>query len=64
MTHMHQERSVAISGLPRMETPDQYREYAVECYRLASLAKTDEHRKILRELARAWEKVAEETEPT
>ncbi len=47
-----------------METPDQYREYAAECYRLASVARTEEHRKILRELARAWTKVAEEAEPT
>ncbi len=62
MTHMHQERSLAISGWPRMETPDQYREYAAECYRLASVAKTDEHRKMLREIARAWTKVAEEAE--
>ncbi len=45
-----------------METPDQYREYATECYRLASVAKTDEHRKMLREIARAWTKVAEEAE--
>lgn len=62
MTHMHQERDLAISGWLRMETPDQYREYATECYRLASVAKTDEHRKMLREIARAWTKVAEEAE--
>jgi hypothetical protein len=61
---MHQERDLVISGWPRMETPDQYREYAAECYRLASLAKTDEHRKMLREIARAWTKVAEEAEQT
>jgi hypothetical protein len=47
-----------------METPAQYREYAAECYRLASVAKTDAHRKILRELARAWTKVAQEAEQT
>ncbi len=47
-----------------METPDQYREYAAECYRLASVARTEEHHKILRELARAWTKVAEEAEQT
>ena len=45
-----------------METPDQdqYREYAVECFHLASKAKTEADRKILLELARAWKKVAEE----
>jgi hypothetical protein len=36
-----------------METPDQYREFAGE-----------EHRKILREMARAWVKLAEEAEQT
>jgi hypothetical protein len=47
-----------------METPDQYRELAAECYRLASVARTEEHRGILREMARAWTKVAEEAEQT
>lgn len=45
-----------------METSDQYREYAAECYRLAAAAKTDEHRKMLREIARAWERVAKDVE--
>jgi hypothetical protein len=45
-----------------METPDRYREYAAECFRLASEAKTEADRKTLLELARAWEKVAEEAE--
>ena len=62
MTLMHQERPLAARGFPQMETPDQYREYAAECYRLASVAKTDGHRKMLREMARAWTKVAEEAE--
>jgi hypothetical protein len=43
-----------------MRTPDQYREFAAECYRLASEAKTEEHQKILREMARAWREIAEE----
>jgi hypothetical protein len=64
MTHMQQERPVPARGLLPMETSAQYREYAAECYRLASVAKTDAHRKILRELARAWTKVAEEAEQT
>lgn len=64
MTHMHPERPPAARGLPRMETPAQYREFAAECYRLASVARTEEHRKILREMARAWTKVAEEAEQT
>ena len=45
-----------------METPDRYREYAAECFRLASEAKTEADRKTLRQLAQAWEEVAEEAE--
>ncbi len=50
------------TDLPLMRTPDQYREFAAECYRLAAEAKTEEHQKILQEMARAWKEVAEETE--
>jgi hypothetical protein len=64
MTLMHQERPLAARGLSQMETPDQYREFAAEGYRLASVARTEEHREILREMARAWTKVAEEAEQT
>jgi hypothetical protein len=59
---MHQERAAALRGFLGMETSDQYREYAAECYRLAAAAKTDEHRKMLREIARAWERVAKDVE--
>jgi hypothetical protein len=45
-----------------MRTPDQYREFAAECYRLAAEAKTEEHQRILLEMARAWREVAEEVE--
>jgi hypothetical protein len=45
-----------------MRTPDQYRELAAWCYRLAQQAKTEEHQKILREMGRAWGEVAEELE--
>ena len=45
-----------------METPDRYRKYAAECFRLASEAKTEADRKTLRQLAQAWEEVAEEAE--
>jgi hypothetical protein len=45
-----------------MRTPDQYREFAAECYRLAAEAKTEQHQKILQEMARAWREVAEEVE--
>jgi hypothetical protein len=59
---MHQERPSPPHSLLEMETPDRYREYAAECYRLASNAKTEVDRKTLLELARAWEKVAKEAE--
>jgi hypothetical protein len=49
-------------SLPQMEPLDQYREYAAECFRLASKSKTEADRKTLLEIARAWEKLAEETE--
>ncbi len=45
-----------------MRTPDQYRELAAECYRLAAEAKTETHRKIMEEIARALSEVAEEVE--
>jgi DNA topoisomerase VI subunit B len=45
-----------------MRTPDQYRELAAECYRLASEAKIAEHQKIMREMAQALREVAEELE--
>ena len=45
-----------------MRTPDQYREFAAECYRLAAEAKTEERQKILEEMARAWREVADEVE--
>ena len=31
---------------------------------MASEAKSEEHRKLLKEMAQAWEKVAKETDPT
>ena len=45
-----------------MRTPDEYREFAAECYRLAAEAKTRAHQKLMEEMARAWSEVAEEVE--
>jgi hypothetical protein len=45
-----------------METPTRFRELAAECSRLISIAKTEEHRKILREMGQALQKIAEEAE--
>jgi hypothetical protein len=52
----------SFAGLIEMRTPDQYREFAAECYRLAAEAKNEAHEKILREMARAWSELAEEVE--
>jgi hypothetical protein len=43
-----------------METPAQYREFAAECYRLASEAETEADRKTLLEIAQAWEEVGKD----
>ena len=46
----------------QMRTPDEYREFAAECYRLAAEAKNEGQEKILREMACAWSELAEEVE--
>jgi hypothetical protein len=45
-----------------MRRPDQYREFAAQCYRLAAEAKTEAHHKMMQEMARAWKEVAEQAE--
>jgi hypothetical protein len=45
-----------------METSVRYLEYAVQCNRLAKLAKTEEDRLILKEMAEVWKKLARETD--
>jgi hypothetical protein len=51
-----------MSVLVYMETSAQYREFAEQCDRLAKQAKTDDHRKILEEMAEAWRIVAAEAD--
>ena len=51
-----------LAGLVRMETSVRYLEFAVQCNDLAKLAKTGEHRKILKEMAEAWRKLAHEAD--
>jgi len=50
---MDQERPA--SGFAQMESLAQYREFAAECYRLASEAETEADQKTLLELAQAWQ---------
>jgi hypothetical protein len=45
-----------------METSPEYWRFADECRRLAREAKTERHRKIMEEMAQAWEKLAKETD--
>ena len=52
----------ALVGLPHMETSVRYLEFAVKCDRLAKVAKTEEERVILKEMAEAWKKVAREAD--
>jgi hypothetical protein len=46
-----------------MEPTTQYQRFAGECRRLAREAKNEQHRKLLDEMAQAWEKVAKEAAP-
>jgi len=46
-----------------MEPITQYLRFAEECRRMAREAKSAEHRKLLEDMAQAWEKVAKETDP-
>jgi hypothetical protein len=45
-----------------MQTSTQYRAFADECRRLAQLGKTEQERKILEEMAAAWQSLAEEAD--
>jgi len=45
-----------------METSTQYRRFAQECRRLAREAKTERHRKIMEEMAQAWDMLAKEAD--
>jgi len=45
-----------------METSQEFREFAKECDRLAEEVETENQRRILKEMAVAWRKVAEEDE--
>jgi hypothetical protein len=45
-----------------MTSSAQYREFAEECLRLAKQAKDEHQQKILKEMAEAWSKLAEEAD--
>jgi hypothetical protein len=56
------EHCQAAGAVVEMRRPDQYREFAAQCYRLAAEAKTEVHQKMMEEMARAWSEVAKEAE--
>jgi hypothetical protein len=58
----HIGNSHAAGTVVEMRTPDEYREFAAECYRLASEAKAEAFQKMMEKMARAWSEVADELE--
>jgi hypothetical protein len=62
MTRMRAERPFKRKGFLRMTSSTQYREFAEECLRLANQAKDEHQRKILKVMAEAWRKLAEEAD--
>ena len=47
-------------SFPFMQTPTQCETFAEECDRLANEAQAERHRMVLKEMAEAWRKLAEE----
>jgi hypothetical protein len=45
-----------------MESSTEYRRFAQECRRLAREAKIERHRKIMEEMAQAWDTLAKEAD--
>ncbi len=45
-----------------METAQDYRKFAEECYRLAKKAEDGEHKRILEQMAEAWLRLAAKAE--
>ncbi len=46
-----------------MKAPSQYQEFAERCDQLAQDVKVERHRKILKEMAENWRKLAAEADP-
>jgi hypothetical protein len=63
MTFMHLELWLLGRGFSGMQSPrdysSDYRKFAEECDRLAQHAKTEQQRKILQEMAAAWNELAD-----
>ena len=58
----HSEQPGCAASYSGMESSTEYRRFAQECRRLAQEAKTERHRKIMEEMAQAWDRLAKEAE--
>jgi hypothetical protein len=56
---MHSELRPLAGGFSRMNPSKDYRKFAEECDRLARDAQTEHQRRILLEMAAAWEELAD-----
>jgi len=54
------ERRYCVRDCFVMETSREFREFADQCESLAQQAENEHHRKILKKMAEAWRKVADE----
>jgi hypothetical protein len=62
MVFIFPERWRGKRGFSCMEASAQYRQIAEECRRFAQSAKTEEQRKVLREMEAVWMKLAKEAD--
>ena len=59
---LHLEQGWCQLNFPSMHTSTQYGTFAEECDRLAKEAQAERHRMVLKEMAEAWRKLAEEAD--
>src|SRR5262249_4864544 len=59
---LHLEQGWCQLSFPSMHTSTQYGTFAEECDRLAKEAQAERHRMVLKEMAEAWRKLAEEAD--
>ena len=63
MLGMHFGTSLLLGDLLRMQTSNQYRDFAEECERLAEKTETEkEHRRVMKEMAETWRQLAIEAD--
>ena len=52
----------ALAHMQKLDTSSDYRRFAEECDRLAQVAETERHRKILERMAEAWRVLAKQNQ--